>query len=161
MWASLSCFLQPVKNQNRSGESLAVSPFSRSDSRTQAIAPFPGPDKNFENGSGVVSPDSVFAHQDSANSEDFKTILEASEEDHADQQTLDKAGDANIELSSSPSDNGGRLEVQRRPSSSSPQNCAKISAFHKSLLDLANYFSSLLISEDEKNVLKSAEYVGT
>lgn len=36
-------------------------------------------------------------------------------------------------------------------------NTQKISVFHKSLSDLAHTFSSILISEDEKNVLKSAE----
>lgn len=39
----------------------------------------------------------------------------------------------------------------------SPQNTMKISAFHKSLSDLAHTFSSILISEDEENVLNSAE----
>jgi hypothetical protein len=39
----------------------------------------------------------------------------------------------------------------------SPTNTTVISAFHKSLSDLAHSFSSILISEDEKNVLQSAE----
>ena len=39
----------------------------------------------------------------------------------------------------------------------SPQSSDKISEFHKSLSDLASNFSSILMSEDEQNVLKSAK----
>lgn len=152
-----------------------------------AHAPFPAPKKSLSSGTDtdILSPaDSVFAHQDSASSEDYKSAPEHTpspdrslDADLADlgvkaaQQGNSPTGEGDVindvptpqqqqqeqqSVEDMPTPKGQGLE--RVSSSSSPQqNTEKISAFHKSLSDLAHTFSSILISEDEKEVLQSAE----
>ncbi len=105
----------------------------KSDSSSEFRPPFPGPEhlSSSERGTEIVSPsDSVFGRQES------------------DDRTVDQGSGDTLQTSD---------EVQDRLMCASPQNTDKINAFHKSISDLAHTFSSILISEDEKNVLKSAE----
>lgn len=139
----LSCVcmcVQPPKSRANM-EAMATTPSQSSDglggTRHQPIAPFPAPDGGHTSGAtpaDILSPaDSVFTHQDSGSSEEGQ------------------AHTPSVDPAAAPTAKGGGSEE------GSPPNTVAISAFHKSLSDLAHNFSSILISEDEKNVLQSAE----
>ena len=99
----------------------------------------------------IVSPaDSVFGRQESD-----ERIEETTTVDHVTQGVPPAPGPGGINAAPLQTTT---CEVQERlMMCGSPQNTVKINAFQKSLSDLAHTFSSILISEDEKNVLKSAE----
>lgn len=136
------------------------------------LPPFPGPSsssKNFGQDSKILSPgDSVFSRDDSVSSDDYKSATERSPSpegivvkiasapippDHLSEEGRGDEGVKGEEVV----EGGGEHETDTTRRCGSPQNTFKISEFHKSLSDLAHSFSTLLISEDEQNVLKSAE----
>ena len=126
--------VQPPKGRT-SVEAMAGTPSEVLEgTRRQLVAPFPAPDGRNDprvTSADLLSPgDSVFTHQDSGSSEEGQ-------------------GHAPSPAIKSPGSEEGVY--------GSPPNTVAISAFHKSLSDLAHNFSSILISEDEKNVLQSAE----
>lgn len=113
-----------------------------------------------------MSPDdSVFSsHQDSGSSEDYKTAHQRTPSPS--QGTVSSEATTTPLLRESSDDTSSALPILGEGEGegegdgkvcSSPPSSVKISDFHKSLSDLAHSFSSVLISEDEKNVLKSAE----
>ncbi len=160
------------------------------------LPPFPAPKKSASSGSGTdpLSPaDSVFTHQDSVSSDDYKSAPEHTpspergmgaesalpdrtgtrepaeigtggaidtstpqQTQKSSQQGNSLVGGGDV-IGDTPSTGPGGQGSVERVSSTSPQNTMKISAFHKSLSDLAHTFSSILISQDEKEVLQSAE----
>lgn len=138
-------------------------------------------------GISILSPaDSVFSHQDSQSSDEYKSAPEltpspergttepASQQDNSHSLAILSPSDSqNTQRDDIPTgtDQGessrgqrtggeeqmGSTQEREGITCASPQNTDRISAFHKSLSDLAHTFSTILISEDEKNVLKSAE----
>lgn len=127
-----------------------------------ALPPFPAPKKTLSSGTDndALSPaDSVFMHQDSASSDDYKSAPEhtPSPDRGGDESAAPAATTAQGDLVVDPPTPQGGRSLERVSSSSPQQNTEKISEFHKSLSDLAHTFSSILISEDEKEVLQSAE----
>ena len=132
------------------------------DGSSDRQSPFPGPcdlGKGSESEIKLLSPGdtSVFSH-DSASSDDYKS---ASDRTPSPAEILQVPATS---VSSSCEDGRGEHVADGQQEggdttkrSSSPQNAIKISEFHKSLSGLAHNFSTLLTSEDEQNVLKSAE----
>ncbi len=137
----------------------------------EVSSPFPGPsDPSKGSGEGVkiLSPGdtSVFS-QGSSSSDEYKSATDRSPSplNNLHKSTLSSSPSCKDGLRGGESavtgdgtekrDSDGEGDAMKR--CGSPQNAIKISEFHKSLSDLANTFSTLLISEDEQNVLKSVE----
>lgn len=135
-------------------------------SEIQLLSPLPGPSGPSKGaGTKISSPDSVFNHEDSVSSDECKSVPERTPSPEGSATTppppptlVDglvneggRRGEGMEEV-----EDGGEGEREMARGSGSPQNTLKISEFHKSLSDLAHSFSTLLIPEDEQNVLKSA-----
>ena len=139
-----------------------------SNSEQHTPSPLPGPNVISKSvGCGAMSPgDSVFSHEDSVSSDEYKSVSEhtpspeGSVSTHTTALVLpnsvngdSRCGERRKELLEEVEDAGEEAGDSVR-GWGSPQNTVKITELHKSLSDLACSFSTL---HDKQNWLKSAE----
>ncbi len=134
-------FLQPQK-----GRSVALSPFSTTSSSHILVAPFPGPGTSIEE---AVSPstNSVFSRTSSSSNESSDGCSRSPPETNEHTQNVE------VEINNREM----KKTDDNRVLCTSPEDLAKIEAFHNSISELAGHFTTILFSESGDKVLSSSK----
>lgn len=127
---------------------MALSPHPSSTASTPHVhlaAPFPGPFASIEE---AVSPsmDSVFSRTSTSSNESSDGCCRSPPDTVAQSQTVE------VEIT-----NIEKKTDDNRMLCASPENFAKIEAFHNSISELASHFTTILFSERGDEVLSSSK----